>query len=50
MNDIIKLCDTLDLVRIPTEEEKLMLARKRNPPEPTQAEVMGSGIQEKERN
>jgi hypothetical protein len=50
VNDIIKLCDTLDTVRIPTEEEKLMLARQRNPPEPSQAEIMKSGIQEKERS
>lgn len=44
VNDIVKLCDTLDKFREPTEAEKIMLAMKRNPQEPSQAEIMGSGV------
>ena len=43
VNDVLKLCDTLDAYRIPTEEEKQMLARKRNPTEPSQADIMNTG-------
>lgn len=42
-NDIVKLCDTLDAFREPTQEEKELLARQRYKPEPSQADVMQSG-------
>lgn len=39
--DVLSLCDTLDKYRPMTMEEKIELAQKRNPREPSQAEVMG---------
>ena len=42
--DVLSLCDTLDKYRPMTIEEKIQIAQKRNPREPSQAEVMG-GLQ-----
>lgn len=41
LTDVLNLCDTLDVTRLPTEEELKKLAEKRNPKSPSQAEVMG---------
>jgi len=39
--DVTNLCNTLETYRLPTEEEKKKLAEKRNPKQPSQAEIMG---------
>jgi hypothetical protein len=41
LNTVLNFVETLEQYRIPTDEEKQEIAKKRNYSEPSQAEVMG---------